>query len=261
VIQGPPGQQCKKSIQNPSVDFLFSQLIHARELNGHWLEELMASLSSRFALRTMKFLMERVELASTEKLFSDMRAVNYGPFANVPLRFRQSDQVKILMEMVWSWMTAHDTSDYRFEHNAAALFECMFVPVDELVIEFLTIKLKEGRRQDLWWIANALSHADNEFFFDHAGFVIAFLDQCDRAGRPARRKGVQDLYRSAISGVRTSYPGEPAPYDLENQQRAKELLTRLPKQSSAYELYSLVLQDAERSIESARQDAEFFDDD
>jgi transcriptional regulator with XRE-family HTH domain len=250
-----------QSLTAEDVDFLFSQLIHVRELNGHWLQELMANLSRRFALRTMKFLMDRVELASTDDGFADMRAVNYGPWANIRLRFRQSNQVKILMEIVWSWMTDHDTSDWRFEHNAAALFECMFLPVDELVIEFLMLKLKEGRRQDLWWIANALSHADNDFIFSNSSFVIAFLDQCDRAGRPARRKGVQELFRSAISGVRTSYPGEPAPYDLENQRRAKELLARLPKQSSAYELYNLVLQDAERSIESARQDAEFFDDD
>jgi hypothetical protein len=250
-----------RSLIAEDVEFLFSQLIHVRELNGHWVEELLASLSKRFALRTMKFLMDRVELASTDANFSDMRAVNYGPFTNVPLQFRQSDQVKIVMEMVWSWMTAHETSDWRFEHNAAALFECMFLPVDELVIEFLTNKLKEGRRQELWWIANVLSHADNNFIFEHAGFVITFLEHCDRAGRPARRRGVQQLYRSALSGVRTSYPGEPAPYDLDNRRRANELMARLPKQSGAYELYSIVLQDAERNIESARQDAEFFDDD
>lgn len=165
------------------------------------------------------------------------------------------------MEMVWEWMVGHDASDYRFEYNASALFEGAFLPIDDAVIGFLTNKLKSSRKQDLRWVANVLSHAEADFVFEYQDFVVLFLDQCDRTGRPARRKGIEALFRASLSGVRTGRPGEPMPRDIDTSKQAAEILARLPKQSGAYELYTWLQRDADRNIEQARQEAEFFDDD
>jgi transcriptional regulator with XRE-family HTH domain len=242
------------------VGFLLSELKPAPVLNGHWVERLISFLSRRFPIQTLQFFMDRVELAVHEDTWGNMQPVNYGPWVNVPTRFGESGQIKVLMEMVWVWMTARTSSDWRFEHNASALFDSVFLPVDEAVIEFLSNKFKSTRKQDLRWVANILGHAHKDFVFEYQNFVTIFLDQCDRAGRPARQKGVEELFRSAISGVRSGIPGQPMPHDLENRRCAAEIMTRLPKRSGAYELYNMILRDAERSIEQARQYAEFFDD-
>jgi hypothetical protein len=89
---------------------------------------------------------------------------------------------------------------------------------------------------------------------------ITFLEACERAGEPARRKGVDALFRSAISGICSGTPGEPFPRDLQAQSLANAALARLSRLSPAYELYNLIRRDAERDIEFTRRQAEFFDD-
>jgi hypothetical protein len=249
------------AMQDGDVDYILSQLKPIAELNGHWVETLLAHLSRHFPERTCLFFMDRVELAAKDENFSGMRPINYGPWVQVPLRFRESERFRVVMDMVWNWMVARDAGDWRFEHNAAALFEGMFLPVDEVVLGFLSAKLTTASKQDLRWVASVVGHADPDFVFDHVDFVLSFLETCDRIGRPARRKGVDALMRAAISGLRSGTPGEPFQRDLENAKRAGEILPRLSRLSGAYEFYSAILREAERDIGRARQEAEFFDDD
>jgi hypothetical protein len=90
--------------------------------------------------------------------------------------------------------------------------------------------------------------------------VLDFLEACERAGQPARRKGIDALFGSAISGVRSGRPGEPFPRDLDSLARVGAILPRLPRLSPGYELFDLIRQNAERGIEFQRQEAEFFDE-
>jgi hypothetical protein len=242
------------------VDYLLAQLKPLPELNGHWVETVLAHFSRHFPDRTCRFFMDRVEFAAKDDNFSTVRPINYGPWVHVPLRFREADRFRVVLEMVWSWMTGRDAGNWRFEHNAAALFDAMFLPVDEVVLEFLSTKLATAGKQDLRWIASIVSHADPDFVFDRVDFVLAFLEACDRAGRPARRKGVDALFRSAISGIRSGRPGEPTQRDVVSTSRARAILPRLPRLSGAYELYQMILTEAERGVAQSRQDAEFFDD-
>jgi transcriptional regulator with XRE-family HTH domain len=243
------------------VDYLFSQLKPIAELDGYWVETLLAHLSLHFPERTCRFFMERVELTAKDENFSAMRPINYGPWVHVPLRFREVQCFRLLLDLVWGWIVARDAGDWRFEHNAAALFDAVFLPFDEVILSFLSAKLITAGKQDLRWIASVVSHADPSFVFEHVDFVLGFLEGCDRAGRPARRMGVQGLFRASISGVRSVRPGQPFQRDVDNAQRAREILPRLPRLSGAYELYSAILSEAERGIAQAHQEAEFFDDD
>jgi hypothetical protein len=231
------------------------------ELDGHWVEILLSYLSLHFAEQTCTFFLERVDMAAaSDESFSRVRPINYGPWVHVPLQFKKSVHYSAVLERVWNWMIARDAADWRFEHHAAALFEGMFLPIDEPVVAFLATKLAAATKQELRWMAAVLSRTDANFVFDHQQFVTNFLDACERAGQPARQKGIGELLRGSMSGIRSGRPGEPFPRDLETLARVQTVLPRLPKLSPAYELYDLIRKNAERDIEIQRQQAEFFND-
>jgi len=253
--------QAFATLTEDDVDHILSQLVPLSELDGYWIQTILAHLSFHFPERTTTFFLRRVEQAAvSDESFSAMRPSNYGSWTQVPLRFRETDKFGVLLDAVWRWMVARDASDWRFEHNAGHLFEAMFFPVDGALISFLGSKVPVARKQDLRWMANVLSNVPPNFVFDQQSFVITFLEACERAGEPARRKGVDALFRSAISGIRSGTPGEPFPRDLQAQSLANAALARLSRLSPAYELYDLIRRDAERDIEFTRREAEFFDD-
>lgn len=249
-----------RTLEDDDVRFILSEIKPLAELNGYWIETLLSYLSLHFAELTCAFFLERTDMAAaSNESFSRIRPINYGPWVHVPLQFKQSTQYPAVLEGVWSWMIAHDATDWRFEHHAASLFEGMFLPLDEEVTKFLTTKLATASKLDLRWMAAVLAHTDWNFVFDHLALVVDFLDACKQAGQPALRKGIDALFRGAISGIRSGQPGEPFSRDLECLERVRNILPRLPRLSPARELYDLIRHHAERSIEFQREQAEFFD--
>lgn len=254
------GGKVFEMLAEDDVEFVLSQLENLPELNGHWIETVLAQLSFRFPDRTCAFFIRRVEHGATEKNFSDFRPCNHGPYSNVPLRFRESERFDTLLGKVWSWMIALPAGDWRFEMHAAELFEVMFLPVDARLINFFSVKLPTATKQDLRWMANTLSHAECDFVFTNQSFVVNFLDACERAGEATCRKGIDCLVRAAISGVRSGTFGKPFQQDQDAIVAVEAILPRLPRISPAFQLYDLIRRHAEQGIDFQRQQAEFFDD-
>jgi transcriptional regulator with XRE-family HTH domain len=249
------------ALDEDDVHYILGELKPLPELKGHWIETLLSHLSLHFPGPTSAFLLARVDQATaSDDAFSRYRPINYGPSAQVRLRFKESPRYVAVLESVWQWMTAHDPGDWRFEHHASALFAGMFLPIDEAVLAFLSGKMATANPRSLRWIASVLGHADPNFVFDHHKMVVSFLDACERAAEPVRRKAIDALYRSATSGVRHGRPGEPFPRDLQCREASLALLARLPRLSPAYELYDMLRADADQSIAWARKEAEAFDD-
>ncbi len=242
------------------VRFLLRELTPMPELTGHWIETLLAHLSERFPQETVEFFLARVDQATASDEAFSLRPINYGPWVHIRLRFKQSSRYRVVLESVWQWMVAHDPGEWRFEHHASALFEGMFLPLDETVLDFLATKMATADARGLRWIASVLSHADENFVFQHHKTVVNFLELCDRAGDAVRRRAIDALYRATTSGVRSGTPGEPFPRDLECRDQAVALLARLPRLSPAYELYDMLRGHSEHSIALARKDAEAYDD-
>lgn len=242
------------------VEFILSQLKPIPELKGHWIETLLSHLSARFPESTFRFFKERVELAGSHEKFAGMRPINYGPWVNVRLRFRESDCFPMLLETVWKWATERDVDDWVNRHNTAALFEAIFFPVDEQLLVFFSSKLSIATANDLRWMATILANAEFDFVFTHVDFVKGFLEACDRYGQSVRHQGVDALFRASMAGVRSGRVGEPFQRDLEASDRAKEILGRLPRLSAAYELYDAILKHAELEIREAHRQAESLDD-
>ncbi len=242
------------------VEYLLGKLKNIKELSGHWVEILLSHLSRHFPEHTARFLIARVEMASQDGESSGMRPVNYGPWVHVPFRFRESDRFHALLDIVWDWVVSRDSAEWRFEHYALALFEAIALPVDATVKDFLASKMVVAKEQELVWIARILGRSKHSFVFENVDFVISFLEVCDRNNRAVRRRAVQELFRSSVSGVRGSRPGEPTNEDIESFELASQIIPRLSPASGASELYQMIRDHSERRINDAKRDAEPFDD-
>src|SRR5207253_3132194 len=144
---------------------------------------------------TSEFFLARVERAtSSDEAFSKTRPINYGPWVNIRLRFKEASRYAAVLEAVWQWIVARDPGDWRSEHHASALFEGMFLPLDEAVLAFLATKMETADKRALRWIASVLAHADADFVFNHHKMVVTLLDACERAGEPVRRKAINELF-------------------------------------------------------------------
>lgn len=249
-----------EAMTTADVDFLLGKLRDVPELDGHWVETLLSHLSRYYPEQTLRFFMERVEMAAHEDQFNRIRPINYGPWTHVRLRFREADRFRVLLDRVWDWVTGLDPQNWRYSHNAATLFEAIALPVDANILDFLAEKIATAGKIELSWIAKVLAHTDNRFVFSHSDFAIAFLDACDRAGRTARRDAAQELFRSWLNGVRTSFPGEPTQIDVEAMEKTEALLSRLTPGTGAYDLYRMIRDEAERSIKDAKWERGRFSD-
>ena len=148
-----------------------------------------------------------------------------------------------------------------FRRGASELFEVVAMPIDPTTEDFLRCKLATAGSRDLEWISSLLRQAPHDFVFTHEDFVFSFLEACDRVSRPVRRRAVGDLFASSISGVRRSNLGEPPDADILNSQRASEIMSRLSRGSSAFELYNEIHDHAQLNIARAKFDADSFEDD
>jgi transcriptional regulator with XRE-family HTH domain len=248
-------------LDEDDVRYLLAELKSLPELRGHWIETLISRLSLQFPELTTEFFLARADLAAaSDEAFSKMRPINYGAWVHIRPRFKESNRYATVLEAVWQWMTAQDSSDWRFEHNASALFEGMFLPIDEAVLSFLSTKIATAEKHSLRWTASVLAHADHNFVFDHHALVVNFLEACGRSGEPIRRRAIDALFRSAISGIHRGSPGEPFPRDVKCLEASLAVLSRLPRLSAAYELYDQLREHSEGGIARARREAEFFDD-
>lgn len=260
MLQGPQ-PNVFQTLDEDDVRYILGELKELPELNGYWIENLLSELSLQFPVLTATFFLSRVAHATTSaETSAGFRPINYGPWVQVRLRFKESSHYAAVLEAVWQWIIAQDPEDWRCEHHASALFEGMFLPIDEAVLAFLSDTIATANPRSLRWIASILGHAEPDFVFDHHQIVVNFLDACAGAGESVRRRGIEALIRSATSGVRSGRPGEPFPRDLECREASLALLARLPRLSPAYELYDMLRTHSEQGIAWARRQAEAFED-
>jgi hypothetical protein len=238
---------------------LLQRLAPTAELEGYWIDELLAELSYRFPLLTAEFFIERVEIAAQQKSYS-FRAANFGPYSHRKLRFLESDKCLDVLEGVWRWLWQNKERDHYFQYAAAHMFEAMFLGSTDKLVEFFQPILPTADAGDLKLMGQLLREADHEFVFAHTAFVIELLERCQRVDFELHQTIWQQLYCSALEGVRSGIPGEPMPRDLADKNRSEAMLATLSRLSPAYELFEAIRQSAISNIERTKLDAEGYDE-
>lgn len=243
-------------LKQEDIERLLTRLEPLPELEGYWLDQLLAEISEVYPRPLASFFMRRVERASTPAA-ERMRPCNHGPWRHQPLRFKKSPEGPIVMQEIAAWMRANLERQGLFTYHARNLFNAMFAPFDQTVVAFLSSWLAStGEKVDIETIAMILREADRDFIFEHESFVVALMDRAQQFGQETLRMMGSELFCSAISGVKSGTSGQPFQQDISLNEQAQAALCRLPRFSPAYELYESLRQHATREISRALQDAD-----
>jgi hypothetical protein len=129
----------------------------------------------------------------------------------VRLRFRESDRFQHPARQGLVLAGQPGSGNWRYSHNAVALFEAVALPVGETLLEFFADKIASAGDAELTWIAAMLAHTDNRFVFRHTDFVIGFLVACDRVGRTVRRRAAMSCSVPGYRGCAPASRANPRP--------------------------------------------------
>jgi hypothetical protein len=245
------------ALTGSDVDAFLNQLMRLQELDGHWIETFLSEMSKRHAIRLAQFFMSRVDYATDREIWH-YRPCNYGPFGNVPLRFRESPDFALVLRQVSEWMTSR--KGLLFAERSAQLFDAMFRPFDDALVEILQSWVDASKEEDVQTVAKILNQAPPRFVFEQRPFVVRFLERARQFGKEVLDRAIALLFGSAIGGVRSGTPGEPFPDDLQMKEEARKVLAELPPFHPAHELYRAIAAHADESIKLALRDREAFEE-
>jgi transcriptional regulator with XRE-family HTH domain len=245
------------ALNDEDVDVFLCRLFSLPELDGWWIETFLAAVSEKYAIRLAKFFMDRVDHAAATENW-DYRPCNYGPYGNVPLRFRSSPDFDFVLRQVSEWMKTRD--GLLFRERSAQLFDTMFKPFDELVVASLQRWSETATEADIKAIAKILGEAPADFVFRHRDFVVRFAERARQFGKGRLDETIGNLFRSAIGGVRSGTPGEPTPHDLAMKAEAEKAAAEIPRFSPAFPLYESIAKHAVWSIDMSIRDGEAFEE-
>lgn len=225
-------------------------------ISEFWLEHFLSVCSEQYPRETLSFFMRRVEYAQLTQNYS-FRPCNYGPYVHTPLKFRLSAECDYLMRALWRWSRENYEKDAKFEYFASHVFLPIFSPIDDSVISFLREKLN-GDELDIQLIGKLLRDAPSNFSIANYSFIVDFLTVAKSFGKKTLDQVTNELYCSAVSGLKQGIAGVPFARDIEVRDLSKKMLENLPQFSPAYSLYSLINKDAERNISDSFREAESY---
>ncbi len=244
------------------LNMVLEKLMAVSELDGHWLETLLAQASKVYPNAVANFFVRRVDHAAQTGDWN-YRPCNHGPYGHVPLCFRETQKYGSLLATVVQWMKQSNyDADKKvlFDYRARELFETLFGSFDGEVVQHLDTWSATADKNDMLLIANILHEAPPDFVFTQAAFVERLLERAKRLDEQTLKRVSSGLFSSAISGIRQGIPGEPFPRDLEMKSQAENVLRSLSRFAPAYELYEGLKGHADWGIERARLDREAFEE-
>jgi hypothetical protein len=151
-------------------------------------------------------------------------------------------------------------TDYYFRHSASKLFEVMFRPFDQEIINYLDSWLDTADAGDIELIGTLLRETDENLVFAQRGFVSRFLSRARQFGKTVHQQATSALYIAATTGMRSGSVGEPFPRDVRAKDEAQCRLDQLPRSAPDYELYRLIKEYSEREIMQSITQAEQFEE-
>jgi len=234
-------------LTNEDVACFLGKMAHISELDGYWVEVFLSNVSIYHAQLGAEFFMGRVDYAVSENNWHFIPCTHSSGI-NETLRFRESEEFTLLLRQVYQWMTSHLVDDNQFIRLAVELFDTMFGPLDDEILEFIQVWIDISTPDDILVISEILGEAPNDFVFGQRVFVSRFLNRVKQHGPEMLNIAVSALYHSATSDVKTGALGEPFPQDVKVREEAKKILQETPRFTPAYKLYEALKKNAEANI-------------
>ena len=232
------------------VKLFLQKLTPLAELKGYALEEFLAKASKAYPVLVKDFFIKRMELGIEQN--KSTRPCNYGPFAQVALRFKESSQLDSVLLQLKDWIQSEAVnyfSNQFFCHHIGKLFSAMFSPYDEKFVSFLQNWMEEAQPDEFSIISLILAEAQHEFTFEHQAFVIELLEKCKQVSNEVLDNMIGALFSSAISGGKSGTPGAPYPRDEKLKKDSEDAINALASRfCPAHRLYNELRKYAEQEI-------------
>ncbi len=243
------------------IHHFLQRLTRAEQLDGYWTQTFLAFVSQRYPLACLEFLFERLDFAvENPDGLGSFRPFNHGPWADVPLKFRESREFGVVVRQVMrciSKMENEAPGNPVVALYAGELFEAVCAPIDGELVGYLDTWIDCTTASELPLIAQVLSHAPNNFVFDQREFVARFLQKAQAFGPQTLDDAVGALVSSAVSGVKGGTPGQPFPRDIELRDGSEKAMKEVPRLSPSYMLYERLKKIADENIALTVRQREF----
>ncbi|MGA2495770.1 MAG: helix-turn-helix transcriptional regulator [Roseiarcus sp.] len=244
-------------LSSEEVNTLLKKIEPMPALDGYWIQVFLAKASGSHGRQCAAFFRRRVDRAADSQDWS-FRASNYGPYEDVRLQFRSSPDLGAILRETSQWLKSR--TDYYFRHSASRLFEVMFRPFDQEIINHLDSWLDTADASDIELIGTLVQESDENLVFAQTGFVSRFLGRARQFGKKMHQQATSALYIAATTGMRAGSVGEPFPRDVRAKDEAQKQLDQLPRSAPDYELYRLIKEYSEREIAQSIMQAEQFEE-
>lgn len=237
------------NLSDDELGLLLDKFADLPELEGHWVQTLLTALSRRIPHRVLRFFIARLEAAAGRREGDErFRAINYGPWMQSQLAFRQTPYTRELIMEFMNWWRGAGDNVWLLNYSARTAFEAMFAPYDDELVAILDGWLETAKLDDFNYISAILREADSSFIFRHPAFLLRLFERARQFGAKTRKMVMTELYCSAVDGPRSGTVGEPFPQDLDMKKAAEEALAGCPPNSPLRELYEQVIKHADASI-------------
>ena len=244
-------------LSNEQLKILLASLIECKSIDDYNIELFLNKLSLAKPKETAKLLMNRVEFKEASPELKEYDPIPFSWNRNEPIRFNEAKEYEWLLREIRDWATVKTDSWIRF-HYGSDLFKLVSAGFDEVTLKVLDEWTSSSDERQLIAAATLLGEAPRNFVWDKQQFITKILDHAQKFGDKCYRRIASALHSSVLQGGKSGTPGQPFPEDIEQRDKAYEMMQKLPAGSPTHRFYKSLYEEAVSEIDRhTNEDFEF----
>lgn len=246
-----------EDLSESQLENLLANLVKCQSIDDYHIELFLSKLSLVKPKETVKLLMDRVEFKEANPEQKDYDPLPFSWNRNEPVHFYETKQYEQLLREIRDWAAVKTDSWIRF-HYGSDLFKLVSAGFDEVTLKVLDEWTSSSDERQLVAATSLLGEAPRNFVWEKQQFVTKILDHAQKFGPKCYRKISSALHGSVLQGGKSGTPGQPFPEDIEQRDKAYEMMQKLPIGSPSHRFYKALFEEAKSEIERhTNEDFEF----
>lgn len=237
------------------LDRVQAQLIELNTIDKHEITEFCGELSLRQPIWILDLLFKRVDSKRNNEGDFDYHPVPFGWGNRHGLRISETQYYEESLQRVRNWTNAEPDNWYR-HHYGPEIFKAISAGYDDATMRVISEWIVSSDAQQVQTAANLLSEFSASFLWENSDLVVDLLERAHKIGDECYRQVSSSLHSAALHGTRMGTPGQPFQEDIDQRDRATEMMKKLPTNSPAYKLYKSLRQIAVNAIKRDSVDEE-----
>lgn len=246
-------------LSGDQLEKLLASLVECQSIDDYHIELFLNKLSLAKPKETVKFLMSRVEFKEVNPDLKDYDPIPFSWNRNEPVHFNETKEYEQLLRQIRDWATVKTDSWIRF-HYGSDLFKLVSAGFDEVTLKVLDEWTSSSDERQLVAAATLLGEAPKNFVWDKQPFISRMLDHAQKFGDKCYRRITSALHSSVLQGGKSGTPGQPFPEDIEQRDRAHEMMQKFPTGSPTHRFYKSLYEEAMSEIDRHTNEDFNFDD-